>query len=99
MTRSKSKESLHRSKEKSKSKENLSGLPKDSEAIDVILERGERGYGFSLGIQFFLRDFAPDSPAANNAQIEKGDILLAVSMMVLLLFSHNTFFIRNISFS
>ena len=67
-------------KSRSKSKENLSGLPKDSESIEVILERGDRGYGFSLGIQFFLRDFAPDSPAAKNIQLDKGDILLAVSI-------------------
>ncbi|XP_057316695.1 tight junction protein ZO-1-like isoform X2 [Hydractinia symbiolongicarpus] len=73
LTRSKSKESLHRSK--SKSKENLNGLPPNAETHTIVLERGNQGYGFSLGQQIFIRDLAKESPAAKAENLDKGDIL------------------------
>uniref|UniRef100_T2MDH6 Tight junction protein ZO-1 n=1 Tax=Hydra vulgaris TaxID=6087 RepID=T2MDH6_HYDVU len=70
LTRSKSKESLHRSK----SKEAL-----NVDTIKVVLNRGDQGYGFSLGQQIFVKDLAKDSPAAKAKNLEKGDIVREIN--------------------
>lgn len=81
LSRSKSKESLHkRSRSKSKSRDNLNVIPGvlNPEIVHITLERGERGYGFSLGQHIFIRDMAKESPADKAENLEKGDIVYEV---------------------
>lgn len=54
--------------------------PKD--LITIVLERGNTGYGFSLGHHIFIKDIANGSPAANADQLSKGDIVYEVRFLL-----------------